>query len=111
MIEPGEFRHRVQLVADVGTIAGLQGPIPDEQIRATPWAKIEPLRGGEYWRANQSESSATHRIVLRWRPDFDVTTRMAILHGERRFDIDEVLNVDERNHTLELLAHEHEPAA
>lgn len=110
-MNPGEFRHRLDIVADVGSVAGLQGNVPSASVLASVWAKIEPLRGNEYWRANQSESTATHRVTLRYSPDFTLTTRHWLVHEGRRLDIDEVLNPQERNEQLELLAHEHEGKA
>lgn len=111
MNDPGEFRHRVQIIGNVGTTPGLQGPIAVDDVLAEPWAKIEPLRSAEYWRAQTSSHAATHRITLRFRPDFQLTTRHWIKHEGRRFDIDEAIDPLERNEFFVLLVHEHETAA
>jgi len=78
-------------------------------------AGIWPIRGDEYHLANQSQSNITHRIQMRWMPLSDgsmITPRCRIkysdpeLQVDRFFEIVSVINIDERNRTLQLMAKE-----
>lgn len=70
-------------------------------------AGIEPLTGRELLAAMQVQADISHRVTIRW-PGATVTLdpSMRILFGTRYFDINSILNTEERNRTLELLCTE-----
>lgn len=70
------------------------------QVVTNTWGQIRPLRGREFDQAQQSQSEVTHKIVLRYRKDIDKS--MIIVHESRRFNIDYILDIDERKRYLEL---------
>ena len=78
-------------------------------------AGIWPLRGSEYHLANQGQSEVSHKIQLRWMPLADgsvINPRCRIkwhdpnLETDRYFEIISVINIDERNRTLQLMCKE-----
>lgn len=71
---------------------------------ATVWASIEPLTGDEKWAADQVEAMVSHRIRIAYRAG--VTSAMRIVYGTRTFNIAAVLNPNEANVELEILATE-----
>ncbi len=71
---------------------------------ATVWASIEPLRGDEYFTAQQTGASISHRVRMRYLDG--VLPKMRILWGERVLEITSVLNVYERNRNMELMCFE-----
>ena len=62
---------------------------------AIKWANIRPLSGKEYQQAQQMQESTTHTIKTHFLAGAD--SSMRLVHGERIFDVESVLNMDERN--------------
>jgi SPP1 family predicted phage head-tail adaptor len=58
-------------------------------------AAILPLKQEERVEADQVKGVRTHRIVLRHYPD--LTSRWRIKYGSRTFEVDGIVNVNERN--------------
>ena len=100
----GDLRHRITIQSSVKTGDGGGGFTVAWSNLATVRGKIEPLRGREQLHGMQLEARVTHRILIRYRSD--VTAANRILFGTRTFNIRSVLNVDERNRWLEILAEE-----
>jgi len=102
-----DLRHRVVLEAEAPTPDGGGG-------QGDPWAAatavanlracITPLSGHERLHAQQLEAGVTHRILLRYRPG--VTAKQRLRFGDRVFNIRAVIDVEERNRWLEILAEE-----
>lgn len=65
---------------------------------ATVWAHIRPLRGREFYAANQTEAEISHEVTIRWRRDVTAVNR--ILFGTRIFDIKGMPNPEEANEWL-----------
>jgi SPP1 family predicted phage head-tail adaptor len=70
----------------------------------TVWAHIEPLRGREYWQAKQVVGEVTGRITIRYRKSID--EKMRVVYGDKTYNILAVINVEEKNRTLQLLVKE-----
>jgi SPP1 family predicted phage head-tail adaptor len=92
--------------ADVWEATGLTGrgsvwAAGESYYTGRVWAGIKPLKGLEYWNQRQSQSEVTHEIEVRYRSD--VTAQERIVYGLRTFDIDAVINVDERKKRLLLM--------
>ena len=104
----GALRHRLIIEAEnaAGDGGGGQGPDPwaDPNRVATVWGRIVPLTGAETLRAGGLEARVTHRITLRWHPG--ILARHRIRFGSRVFNIRSVINRDEGNRVLEILAEE-----
>jgi SPP1 family predicted phage head-tail adaptor len=101
----GQLRHKV-VIEKPGTrvddtMGG--GTLPFE-THAEVYASIEPLTGNELLRGGQLESTLTHRIRTRYvagvRPSYQVRS------GSRVFDIDRVIDPEERHRELELICTE-----
>ncbi len=102
-----DLRHEVTIQAenpstDAG--GGQTDPWANPTKVATVRACIEPLKGFERLRAMQLEDSISHKITMRWRSG--VTAKHRIKYGSRLFNIRAVINVEERNKWLEILADE-----
>lgn len=70
----------------------------------TVWAAIRPLKGREYYAANQAQMEITTEITIRYRSD--VSAEHRIIFGNRTFEIKTVVNIDERNHWLVMMCEE-----
>ncbi len=70
--------------------------------RPTVWAKVQPLRGREFFAASQAQQALDARISIYWRPDITPAMRL-IWRGEPYDIVGEPINVDGGRHTLELM--------
>jgi len=105
MIRAGELRHRVTIQQNNNPTRGSSGEeIPNWQDVATVWAAVEPLRGREFFESQQVNAEVTTRIRIRYRSGIAPTMRA--VYGNRIFDIQAVINVDERNRELHLMCRE-----
>lgn len=86
--------------------------IPDKwETVCLRWCDIKPLTGREYTQAQQVQSTVTHRIRTQYVPDAKSSMRLAKLSGEtgeptRLFNVESVVNVDERNRWSEWMCEE-----
>lgn len=67
---------------------------------ATVWGEIVPISGREMVIANAMQDSKTHSITIRYISG--ITPKMRIKYGTRLFDIQSVLDENERHRTLNL---------
>lgn len=107
MISAGPRRHRVafQSLALVADAAGQMVPSDDWATFASRWARVTPLSGRELERARQMQADVTHKIEC-LAMGLTVTRHHQAAYDGREFAIRSVLNVGERNESLEILATE-----
>lgn len=67
----------------------------------TVWARVQPLRGREYFAADQMQEAVDYRVTLRWRPGIERTMR--VLWRDEALDIVSVIDVEAKRETLELM--------
>ena len=72
---------------------------------AQVWATIRPIRGREYFNASGERAEITHTISIWY--GTTVAPRDRVVYSGRTFDIQSVINIDERNRDLELMCVEH----
>jgi SPP1 family predicted phage head-tail adaptor len=110
VLRAGQLRHRVTLQSlGTRTDDGYGGGSILFTDEVTLNASIEPLSGEELLLAGQEESSLTHRIRTRfyagvaphWRVKYEDRYR-----GTRMFDIDTIIDPEERHRELELMCTE-----
>jgi len=101
----GQLRHFVTIEVPTVVSTGIRG---QDQLAYTElgsvWADIEPLQGKKLEISRQLVATATHQITTRHLPG--VVPEARVLFGQRMFQIGYVINKDERNITLQMLATE-----
>lgn len=104
----GRLRHAVQLQTLLGSANSFGESEPSWQDFDTAWAAIEPLKGREYDAARARNAETTHIITLRYREGIVPTMRVrwTVAGITRLFAIEEILNRDEANKTVQLRATE-----
>jgi len=100
----GELRHRVTIQAKSITQNGFGEPVETWSDVATVWASVQPLAGREYFQAQQIKADITLRIRMRYRSG--IQPAMRLLFESRVFEIQAVIDPDERHRELELLCAE-----
>lgn len=71
-------------------------------VVCTRWAEVKPIRGGQYLAASQERADITHKITIRYTPDLE--TGMVISYAGRRLNIQSIINAEERNEWIEIMA-------
>lgn len=109
-ISRGNLRHVLVLynrrrIPDGG---GGAGPEWDEAQDSEVRAQIIPVSGTEQLRAMHLEASVSHRIVTPFRIDISPDDKLTETRDgrEREFNIKSVVNVEERDRWLEIMAQE-----
>lgn len=100
-MEAGKLRHRITFQNQANSHDSYGQPLLTWSDVATVWAEIKPLSGKESVKADALIESTTHEINIRYRSGINASLRVKF--GSRYFDIQSVLNHDERNVMLTLL--------
>lgn len=107
-MNPGLFRHRITFQQyDENAVNENGFPLEDSQRWTdvkTVWAMIKTLQGREYYEAAATQNENTVRFVIRYTSG--ITPDMRIKYKDRAFEILSVINDDERNITLTIIAKE-----
>lgn len=109
-------RHKIRIEASTGTKDQLGGQASDlwdnPTLITTAKAAIEPLRGGELFRAQQIQSPITHRVTINYRPGIKHEHRIKWTDRGtvRIFNIKAIIDVEEAHKALEIMAVENVPA-
>ena len=103
-MQAGKLNKRISLTALSETTNSFGEQTGSYASYATVWAAIEPLSGRELEHAQQISAEITHKITVRY--NSSVTSKHRITYGSRTFEIEAVLNPDERNEQLVLMCKE-----
>lgn len=68
--------------------------------KATVRAEMKPVRGTEYMEYYRDANALQYKITIRYRPD--LTEKDVLLYGDRQFEINSIINVNEDNVALEI---------
>lgn len=103
----GSLRKRIAVLqrSDTQSLSGAM--IPSWPTYVTLWGEITSPTGRELMAAQQVQANISHTVTLRWPgASYTITPSMRLSYKGRFFDINAILNEDERNRTLTLLCTE-----
>lgn len=100
----GRLRHRITIEEKTVTQDAFGEPDATWSTYVKAWARVTPLTGREYMEAQAQSQSVSHEVRMRHRDG--VTPEMRMVHGGRVFDIEAVLNEEERDRELILMCRE-----
>lgn len=100
----GSLRHKIEIQERLTFRDAMGGEIVSWEAFCYAWASIEPLIGREYFAARQTQATTTHRMRMRYQSGIKPYHR--VQWAERYFNIDAILNPEERNEELVLLCSE-----
>lgn len=104
MANAGKLRHRITIQEHVTGQDEFGQPRDDWRDVTTVWAAVEPLRGREYFAAQQVQADVTARIRIRYRKG--IRPEMRSLYDGRLYDILSVIDPEERHQELQLMCRE-----
>lgn len=102
----GRLRHRIRIrqyseIASADTLGQKVKTYVDGPI---VWGSVEPLTGKELFTAQQVASRVTHKVTIRGR--VVLRPRDHLVHDSRTFQVENVMDREERGITLESLCTE-----
>jgi SPP1 family predicted phage head-tail adaptor len=99
LIHRGEFQQRTETREEDGGVSSTWSPIAGEARR---WVRIEARSGAEFYAQDQTKSTITHSIVMRY--EKRITPDMRFVYDGRTFQIESSLRRDGSVDRGELLA-------
>lgn len=103
-MNPGNLRHRITLQTLNKTEDGTGGYLENWSDVVTVWAQVQPLNGTERYNWSQISNDIAYRVTIRYRPN--ITPDMRVKYGNKIFQIESIIDVDERHTELQLLCSE-----
>ena len=103
-MEVGTLNKRIEIQAATRVSNDMGGFIETWGTIATVWAAIWPLSATETVQSMQTDMVVSQRIRIRYRSTFRPSWRLKF--GNRYFNIVSILNPNERNEYLDILAKE-----
>ena len=97
----GRFDQRVTVEAKTVTRSGIGEEVVSWSPVAEVWARVEPIRGREWFAAAQMQDATDHRVTIRYRAG--ITREMRVLWRGEPLDIVSVIDVNARRENLELM--------
>ncbi len=98
----GKLRHFVEIHAFTVVEDDIGNQIETWAKVAEAWAAIEPLKGDERWAAAYAQATTTHRVTMR-PPGVNVHPSNRLVFNGRVFEIEAVLDIEERGRELQLM--------
>lgn len=103
-INVGAMRHVVNIQRATVTQDDYGGQISTWATTISPWVEIKPLMGRELTIGRQVSANVSHAVITRYLSD--ITPKDRVNFNGRLFDINAVMNIDERNIKTVLLCTE-----
>lgn len=106
-MKAGRLRHWVVLEVKTKTRNTYGSETVAWTTNVGAWADVKPLRGSNYLASQQLQSAITHSITMRYQTLANSTEikpgYCRVKFGDRPFQIQSVINPEERNIYLELM--------
>ena len=100
----GKLRHRITIETPTETRNAYGEPEVTWGTFKEVWASVEPIRGREFWRAQEQQARVTTRIRIRYLAD--VTPKMRIVFGSKTYIINAIIDQEERHAEMQLICEE-----
>ncbi len=106
-MNPGKLNKRIKILEYAEIEDGAGGYLDDWENEVgwneitTVWANINPLSGRDLIMAQQAMAEITHKITIRY--NFKIKSSHIIVYNSRRFEIQYIRNIQEKNTYLEIL--------
>lgn len=100
------LRHRIAIQTYIEEPSGTSQTAKTWTTVATVWAYIEPQKGGTYFKDKQIKEDRTHKFIIRYTRNIDITSEHWVLFQGRRFRIRAVTNILEYRRYIELSCEE-----
>lgn len=101
----GILRHKIDIEQEL-LIKNTYGESTQTWVifKSGVFCSVEPIRGREYFAADEVKSEVTHRIRMRYL--FGMRTKMRIKYNNRYFNIIDIIDIMERHKEMQLMVTE-----
>lgn len=106
-MNPGELRNKIIIKVQPTTQDSYGAKIEDTLLWndfIKCWAAILPIKGREFFNAQQVNATVTTRIKIRY--SSGITPGMRVVFGTKLYDIKAVLDIEERHKEIHLMCEE-----
>lgn len=103
-MDAGRLNKRVTIQSRGAGVDSFGAPNGTWTDIATVWASVSPLRGQERMNTQQTQADIDHKITVRYRPG--LVAKQRLKYGVRLFDIESVIDINERHETVEMMCKE-----
>lgn len=100
----GRLRHKIIIEYQVSGYDEYNSPITTWEKFAEVWAAVEPLRGQEYFAAQQAQAETEYRVITRYVSGID--TNMRIAYNDKYLEIESIIDREEKHRELEIMCRE-----
>ena len=100
-MQGGTLRHHITFQSPINTNDGMGGVTVSWEDEFNAWAEIDPPKGREYFAAGEKQTEITTRVRVRYRSGIVGSWRVKF--GTRIFDINSIIDPDERHRELILM--------
>lgn len=97
----GLLRKRITLQRSTSTQNSLGEDVVTWANLGSRWASVEPLAGREFENAQQNVSRIETRFITRYTTG--ITSKNRIVFDNVNYEIESIINVDQRSRELEIL--------
>jgi SPP1 family predicted phage head-tail adaptor len=102
----GSFNQKVSIYSITETLDN-QGGVTEAGVKQkTTWAKIEPMTGVRALEYGQLVHGKPYRVLIRKRKDIAINENYYLVFGSKTLWIHSVINLDEADKFLEIIAYE-----
>ena len=102
----GQFRTRLTVEESVEARTPDGGVLEVWQHKQLIWARVQGLRGRELFSAQQVNPQTSHKLTIRRVSGLTSQHRLRSLDGSRIFNIESVIDIDDRHKHMELICTE-----
>ena len=102
----GSFNQKVSIYSITETTDSQGGVTETGVLEKTTWAKIEPMTGSRALEYGQLTHGKPYRILMRRRKDLTLNENYYLVYGSKTFRIHSVVNIEEADSFLEIIAYE-----
>lgn len=100
----GKLRHKCTIESYSASLNTFGEEAKTWATFCTAWCDIKPLNGNEKYVGAEKYATATHQVIMRFYAG--IAPKMRLKYGERVFDIQAVLNVNEASKMMQLIVEE-----
>lgn len=99
-MNPGDFDQRITIQNVTESVDTFGQRVQSFSTLANVWAKVEEKSGFEGEQSNQIVAERKVQFLIRWRND--INERMRVSYRSKIYEIESIINGDERQHTMRI---------
>lgn len=104
-MNPGNLNRVILLRSEIRGGKDADGyPLEPRIVDKKVYAMVKPVSAREYHAAKASQTENVTRFVIRYKKDIDDS--MKVIYNGRKFEIESIINDDDKNITLTIIGRE-----